>query len=87
MNATQLLNAYRECAAADAKHAQSFDLLTVLDAPAAPTFTPAARAGKMIAEHGLPKALGMAVFALLDDSVPASTAAVYRELAWAAIEA
>lgn len=83
MSKNELQAAYQAFAAADAEYAKNFDLLNVLDAPAAPKFTPTVHAGKMINDYGSTKALAMAVIALADDTPPESTVEAYRLLAQA----
>ena len=89
MNAAQLLNAYREYAAAAADHGQSFDLASpdFFDhAASALEQSAEALAGELIHEHGsLERALAVALTHALDGSgVSERNRAAYQRLVWAA---
>lgn len=78
MNAAQLLNAYREFAAANASADAEFDLLNFPNLPERPEMTAEIKAGELINERGLAGALKVAEFGIEDADCPEPRKAAYQ---------
>jgi hypothetical protein len=78
MNAEQLLNAYREYAAAYQAWESNFDATKLFDLPEAPTQSLAARAGEVIHERGMAGALKVAELGIEDPDCPERTKESYQ---------